>query len=128
MKSLLLFTLLFCSIGYSQSFSIHIDCLDTLSNGNYHYSINGDAQFTDSMVVLVELRSNDSLETVIYSGVKDFEHEENTTLSSFSVNSVEGTFSIDLIDLPTNQVFVFIRSSIMGEMKEEILIPAFISF
>jgi hypothetical protein len=128
MKSLLLFTLLFCSIGYSQNFSIYVDCIDTLSNGNYHYSITGDAQFTDSMVVLVELRSNDSLETVIYSGVKDFQHEENTTLSAFSVNSVEGTFSIDLIDLPTNQVFVFMRSSIMGEMKEEILIPAFISF
>lgn len=128
MKSILLFALLFCSIGYSQNFNISVDCTDTLSNGSFHYSITGEAQFTDSMVVLVELRSNDSLETVLFSGTKDFLNESNTTLASFSVNLTEGTFSIDLIDLPTNQVFVFMRSSIMGEMKEEILIPAFISF
>jgi len=115
------------TVCYGQNFKITPDCVDTLSNGEFHFIITGEAVFSDSMSILVELRSTDSLETVLFSGTKDFLNVSNTTLTNFTYDANLGTFSIDLVDLPTNQLFIFIRSSIVGEIKEEILIPAFIS-
>lgn len=128
MKYIGLFSIFFFTVGYGQNFSIIPDCVDTLSNGEFHFSISGEAVFSDSLSVYVELRSADSLETILFSGTKDFSNASNTTLTNFTYDVNLGTFSIDLVDLPTNQLFILIRSSVFGEKREEILIPAFLSF
>jgi uncharacterized protein YhdP len=126
-STLLLFTICITSVVYGQGFRIQTDCVDTLSNGSFHFSVGGSAEFTDSMIVTVEIFSNDSLQTVVFSGTKDFTDETNSTLADFTIDSVNNLFTVSLTDLPSTQYFVFIRSRIAGEMKEEVLIPAFIT-
>jgi hypothetical protein len=74
------------------------------------------------MVMEIELRANDSLNTVVYSGLKDFSTGGQNTLTNFTYDSTSEAFSLDIGTYPSLDYSIYIASKVNGILQEEILI------
>jgi hypothetical protein len=117
---------LFCFAGHSQNLRIDKDCIDTISSTDFHFKLTGEAQFHDSIRLEIVITSNDSLHTVLFSGVKDFSDELNTTITNFVYDSATEAFHCDLINSNNTNYILDVISSINGAIKEEIVITLFV--
>ena len=113
--------LLSSSFGFSQNFEVSSDTYDSLAVDDYFIRLSGYATFTDSMMLHVDLISNDTNETVIYMGSHDFTTESGT-LSNFVFDSSSEEFSLDIGNYSTHDFLLHIWSEISGELKEELFI------
>ena len=116
---------IFTSLTFSskaQNFEISTDLSDTLSPSSYLIQVSGFATFTDSMVLEVSLMTADSLDSVVYSGYKDFSSGGLNTLTNFTYDSTSEAFSFDVGTYTSLNYRVRILSKINGVLEEEIII------
>ena len=118
----------FMTLGFSssaQNFEISSNISDSLSPTSYFYHVSGYATFTDSMVLEVELRTSDSLNTVVYSAYKDFGVGGQNTLTNFTFDPLTEAFTLDIGTYTSSDYTVHIISKENGVLKEELLIESF---
>jgi len=119
---------IFTSLTFSsraQNFEISTDLSDTLSPSSYLIQVSGFATFTDSMVMEVSLLTADSLDSVVYSGYKDFSTGGLNTLTNFAYDSTSEAFSLDIGTYTSLNYRVRIVSKINGVLEEEIIIDTY---
>ena len=119
---------IFASLTFSsraQNFEISTDLSDTLSPSSYLIQVSGFATFTDSMVMEVSLLTADSLDSVVYSGYKDFSTGGLNTLTNFTYDSTSEAFSLDVGTYASLNYRVRIVSKINGVLEEEIIIDTY---
>ena len=119
---------IFTSLTFSsnaQNFEISTDLSDTLSPSSYLIQVSGFATFTDSMVLEVSLMTADSLDSVVYSGYKDFSSGGLNTLTNFTYDSTSEAFSFDVGTYTSLNYRVRILSKINGVLEEEIIIDTY---
>lgn len=125
-RLLLSFTLAGSSfLGFSQNFEIQTDVSDTLSPSSYLINVSGFATFTDSMILEINLITADSLESVVYSGYKDFSTGGLNTLTNFTYDANSEAFSLDIGTYSSLNYRVRVASKINGIPEEELFIDAF---
>ena len=119
---------IFASLTFSsraQNFEISTDLSDTLSPSSYLIQVSGFATFTDSMVMEITLMTADSLDSVVYSGYKDFSTGGLNTLTNFTYDSTSEAFSLDIGTYTSLNYRVRIVSKINGVLEEEIIIDTY---
>ncbi len=109
----------------AQNFEISTDLSDTLSPSSYLIQVSGFATFTDSMVLEISLLTADSLDSVVYSGYKDFSTGGLNTLTNFTYDSTSEAFSLDVGTYTSLNYRVRIISKINGVLEEEIIIDTY---
>lgn len=77
------------------------------------------------MVVEVELRSTDSLQTVLFSGFYSFADSTSSTLAGFTYDPVTTLFYCPLGMYVSKDMDLWVRSVINGEIREALLIANF---
>lgn len=120
---LLLFSLSITARG--QYFRVDPWFYDSIAPGSYSFHVTGLAQFDDSMVVTIKLTTGFPLHTVLYEGVQDFTNPSASTFSNFVYNPATEAFSVDLGVFPSLDMWLWIRSTVNGVMREEILVTQF---
>ena len=113
-------TLVFSSSA--QNFEVSQNISDSLSPTSYLFHVSGYATFSDSMVMEIELRANDSLNTVVYSASKDFSTGGVSTLTNFTYDATSEVFSLDIGTYSSLDYTVHVISKINGVLQEELLI------
>lgn len=126
-RSVLFLTFLnaFAFSSNAQDFEISSDIADSLSPTSYLFHVSGYATFSDSMVMEIELRANDSLNTIVYSGYKDFGTGGQNTLTNFTFDPLTEAFTLDIGTYPSLDYTVHIISKVNGVLKEELLIESY---
>ncbi len=127
-RRILVIGVIFTSLTFSsnaQNFEISTDLSDTLSPSSYLIQVSGFATFTDSMVLEVSLMTADSLDSVVYSGYKDFSSGGLNTLTNFTYDSTSEAFSFDVGTYTSLNYRVRILSKISGVLEEEIIIDTY---
>ncbi len=127
-RRILVIGVIFTSLTFSsnaQNFEISTDLSDTLSPTSYLIQVSGFATFTDSMVMEVSLMTADSLDSVVYSGYKDFSSGGLNTLTNFTYDSTSEAFSLDVGTYASLNYRVRILSTINGVLEEEIIIDTY---
>ena len=119
------FTLGLSFFSSAQDFEVSADVCDSISPTSYFYHVSGYATFTDSMVMEVELRTNDSLNTLVYSGYKDFGAGGQNTLTNFTFDPLTEEFTLDIGTYNSLDYMVHIISKENGVLKEELLIESY---
>jgi hypothetical protein len=119
---LILFVACFLSFhAFSQQFRVAPDFYDSLSLTQYAIHLNGQAVFSDSMTIRVELRSlQDS--TLVFSGEHAFAQPAESTLPGLAYDATAGQFTLALGTYPTTNYSIFLQSIIAEEVNEEIFI------
>ncbi|MCH2225989.1 MAG: hypothetical protein MK066_14570 [Crocinitomicaceae bacterium] len=107
--------------GEAQNFEVSSDTYDSIAVDNYFIRISGYAAFTDSMTLHVNLVSNDTVGTIVYSGYNDFSTSTGS-LTNFAFDANTEVFSFDIGSYSTHNYVLHIWSEIMGELKEELFI------
>jgi|GEM_PF-3223016 len=125
MRSLFLLTLLSSFMARGQYFRVNPEFYDSHSPTSFSFHISGLAAFNDSMVVSVELTTPDSLRTVLFSGIQNFTHPAASTLTGFTYDAATEAFSAQLGSFPTTHMYLWLRSSVAGVIREEILVTQF---
>jgi len=74
------------------------------------------------MTLEIELRANDSLNTVVYSGLKDFSIGGQNTLTNFAYDTNSEAFSLNIGTYPSLDYVVHIISKVNGVLQEELMI------
>jgi len=129
-RLLLILTVSIFSLGAifssrAQDFQISQDVSGTLSSGSSFTKVFGYAPFTPLMTMEVELLTNDTSQTVVYSEEKDFSVGGLSTLTNFSYDSVTGQFGLDIDTYDNLNYRIRIVSMESGEIKEELFIDTF---
>lgn len=123
MRFVLIFFLLQSPTVFSQGFTVYQDFYDSIPSG-FSFHLTGEANLTDSMVVDVEVRSADSLHTLLYHG----NHNMSTGVSTFAdfiYDPVQYKFTIQLGNFPSKQMEIWLRALIDGVIREELLLVEF---
>lgn len=111
--------------GRTQYFRVDPWFYDSIAPDSYSFHVTGLANFNDSMVVTIKLTTGFPLHTVLYEGVQDFTDSTATTFNNFIYNPATEEFSVDLGIFPSLDMWLWIRSTINGVMREEILVTQF---
>jgi len=125
MKVITLFACLLSFQLFSQQFQIAPDFYDSTGVSSFEFHVTGLATFNDSMTIEVELHATDSLQTVLFTGVHDFTNASTSTLTGFTYNPLTNTFFAPLGTFPTKDMEMWVRSRILGTVREELLIIYF---
>lgn len=121
-RKVLLFFMATVFSSSAQNFEISSNVTDSLSPTSYLFHVSGYAAFTDSMVMEIELRTNDAVSTIVYSSYKDFGSGGLNTLINFVFDPLTEAFSLDIGTYPTRDYVIHIISKENGNLKEELLI------
>lgn len=123
---LILFLACLCSYhAFSQQFAIAPDFYDSTGVSSYDFHVTGQASFTDSMVVTVELHASDSSHAVLFSGTYSFADPQASTLPGFTYDPLTTVFYAALGSYPSKDMEMWVRSTVDGVMREELLIVYF---
>lgn len=120
MKYLFFFLFICCSGAASaQYFNIFPIVCDSTSSGQFHYHVDGIEEFTDSLVLNVELLTNDSTLTLITSRTYDLSDTVAADFAGFTRDIPANRFYIDLGDYPTDAYLVHIWIWVAGAVYNE---------
>ena len=123
MRFVLIFLLFQAPSVYGQGFIVYPDFYDSIPSG-FSFHLTGEANLTDSMLVEVEVRSADSLQTTLYQGNHNMS-TGNSTLAGFTYDAVQQKFTIQLGVFPSKAMEIWLRALIDGVIKEELLLVEF---
>jgi hypothetical protein len=123
MRFVLFFLLLQAPSVYSQGFIVYPDFYDSIPSG-FSFHLTGEANLTDSMFVEVEVRSADSLNTILYQGNHNMSNG-TSTFTGFNYDAVQQKFTVQLGVFPSKAIEIWLRALIDGVIKEELLLVEF---
>lgn len=108
--------------GSAQSFQIATDVCDSISPTSYFVHLSGYAIFNDSITMSVELLTNDSIPTIVYSASKDFGVNGTNTLTNFMYDVADQSFTLEIGTYATREYAIRLRSWVEGEIMEELIL------
>lgn len=121
MKFLLTFSLAILSFSsQAQFYNINPEIRDSLSTSAFHYHVAGVGEFSDSVILHVELLGSGEVPVVEFSGVYDFSNPSTSSLSAFVYDTTSEEFSFDLGNYATKDLFLHMWIEMNGEIKNEI--------
>lgn len=121
MKSLLIFFFVgFASISNAQYFNIFPVICDSTTNNEFHYEIEGIEAFSDSVILHVELLTNDEQLNLITDRIYVFSDTVAANFPDLTRNLQDHTFAIDLGNHSSNGYLLHMWVIIAGEIFDEI--------
>ena len=122
MKSYLtLLMVFFMSLSVdAQNFNIDPLIKDSLSSDNFFYHVKGVGDFSDSMVLRVELFNDADQSDVLFSGSYFFSGSQSEQLTDFSYNTVSKEFTFTIGSYPSNKMFLHMWIQDGVEIKNEL--------
>ena len=115
----LLAALSLSSVGFCQYFNVYPDFMDTTSNNQYHYVVEGIEEFPSAGVLHAELLTQDTLLNLISSGAVDLA-DIGASSGFFVYDATDHRFSFDLGTHPVQNHIIHLWIVIAGEVYNEV--------
>ena len=119
-KLITLFLIFIANLSYSQYYNIDPIIKDTISLSQFHYKVSGVANFTDSLVLKVELLDGDNSNNILLNGEYNFSDNLNFNLINFSYDKESNIFRFDLGNFTNGNLIIHMWVIDQGEIKNEI--------
>jgi hypothetical protein len=111
--------LLISGTASAQYFNVFPDFMDTTSDNQYHYVVEGIEEFPSAGVLHAELLTQDTLLNLVSSGVVDLS-DIGTSAGFFVYDAADHRFSLDLGTHPIQNHIIHLWIMIAGEVYNEV--------
>lgn len=116
----LVMILFFACISNAQSFNIEPYIKDTISSDNFFYHVKGVGEFSNSMVLKVELFDELDQSDVLFSGAYFFSESQAQNLQDFSYNLETKEFVFNIGNFPNTNMYLHMWIQEGTEIKNEL--------